>query len=764
LRAIKINRGIFRQLAIWSVTAIISFLTTTAIADENSWSTNGPYDARVMAIAVDPSDNSRLYLGTVEYGMYLSTDAGQNWSHVDDELITRPIRKIIFNPAHPDTIWVGAVNGCLRSIDHGANWDRIIFPDGWNIEITSLAIHPTWPNIIFINGPWFTGINYMSTDGGQSWNTLSLTEIDVTEFLIDPVDDSTVYATSHNRTFRKSVYKSTDLGTTWTNMHSNLDTTTSIYSLAVDPDDNKIVYVCGLDWIGQNRFVYKSINGGEDWINISPAGLFEDWAQFIHVSSEDHNTIYLCTRGNGILRSTDAGVNWEEINDGSASRNIKLIEHDSQSDIWYLGTLLDGIYRSNGGDFFWEKISQNIPNTNCTDLAIAPDNPANQWVSAANGLYFTADYGQNWEYVDVLAPDYARETACITVNPFNSNDVFVGLSAGYIPAAIVRSLDGGATWNEYNQGLPQGEHFTKIRIGDYDTDTTIFMTSWNGLYKSNDYGESWYQDTDIPQVGYFDMDINPFDNNYIYIGGYNANSSSDGGASWTELNIPDIGTGYITAIRSNPLNPDEIYISIHTKGIYKSIDGGVGWTEITGSIPFVPGFKYFSGFAINRQNPANIFVYSYDHGVYQSHNSGESWEEFNEGLLVHRGIVLIDVDPIDTTRVYLANFSQSVWSIHRTPSGIADEEPALPTEIEISAYPNPFNHSTRLLFQLPISTNLSANIYNIRGQKVVELWSSPLPAGQHEILWDASTLSTGIYFFNLQAGDIKNTKKLILLK
>jgi len=80
-------------------------------------------------------------------------------------------------------------------------------------------------------------------------------------------------------------------------------------------------------------------------------------------------------------------------------------------------------------------------------------------------------------------------------------------------------------------------------------------------------------------------------------------------------------------------------------------------------------------------------------------------------------------------------------------------------------YPNPFNPSTTIRFALPKATNVTLKIYNVNGQEVASLINNTLMnAGTSEYTFDASSLSTGIYFYSIQAGDFKDTKKMVLIK
>ena len=90
---------------------------------------------------------------------------------------------------------------------------------------------------------------------------------------------------------------------------------------------------------------------------------------------------------------------------------------------------------------------------------------------------------------------------------------------------------------------------------------------------------------------------------------------------------------------------------------------------------------------------------------------------------------------------------------------------SLPTEYTLHQnYPNPFNPSTKISWQVPVGAQQTLKIYDILGNEIVKLVDEFRPAGRYEVIFDASRLSSGTYFYKLQAGDFVQTKKMILIK
>lgn len=107
-----------------------------------------------------------------------------------------------------------------------------------------------------------------------------------------------------------------------------------------------------------------------------------------------------------------------------------------------------------------------------------------------------------------------------------------------------------------------------------------------------------------------------------------------------------------------------------------------------------------------------------------------------------------------------------VFNSEGAPIGIDGENKKIPDAFNLSQnYPNPFNPLTNIRYSLPVRSEVSLIIYNLRGQEVARLIDGEeRPAGVHTAVWDASTTASGLYFYRLTAGDYVKTRKMILIK
>lgn len=79
-------------------------------------------------------------------------------------------------------------------------------------------------------------------------------------------------------------------------------------------------------------------------------------------------------------------------------------------------------------------------------------------------------------------------------------------------------------------------------------------------------------------------------------------------------------------------------------------------------------------------------------------------------------------------------------------------------------FPNPFNPSTTINFQVPADTYITLAVYNVSGQLVAVLRDTIVSAGYHSVVWDALAMPSGIYFVTLKTGGFAETRKVLLMK
>ena len=136
-----------------------------------------------------------------------------------------------------------------------------------------------------------------------------------------------------------------------------------------------------------------------------------------------------------------------------------------------------------------------------------------------------------------------------------------------------------------------------------------------------------------------------------------------------------------------------------------------------------------------------------------------------------RKVILVDNvngQSIDMSSLNTYAFTYSSphsFTINGTTTKVDVNSGSLPTVYALTQnYPNPFNPSTKISYQLPSNSLVTLKVYDIIGREVTTLVNAQQNAGEYEVIFDASRLASGVYFYRIQAGTFADTKKLLLMK
>lgn len=328
------------------------------------------------------------------------------------------------------------------------------------------------------------------------------------------------------------------------------------------------------------------------------------------------NVFYMGGTGGGVFKTTNSGITWEPITDGQiATGSIGAIEvSEANPDIVYVGTGSDGlrsniiigkgVYKSTDAGKSWAFVGLKDAGQ-IGAVIIHPTNPDLVYVAAignpfgANaerGVFRSRDGGKSWQRVLFIN----EETGVVSVamNWANPNEIYAGawrakrtpwtiISGGAASeGGIYKSTDGGDNWARVTNGLPQN------LIGKIDLDvarskpTTVYALieapgGEGGVYRSDDSGATWKQTSANQALRvrpfYFNnIDVNPKNENEVWVNSLNMLKSVDGGRNWTTVRVPH---GDTHGIWFNPDNPN-IAIQCNDGGANITQDGGRSWSSI----------------------------------------------------------------------------------------------------------------------------------------------------------------------------------------
>jgi hypothetical protein len=142
-------------------------------------------------------------------------------------------------------------------------------------------------------------------------------------------------------------------------------------------------------------------------------------------------------------------------------------------------------------------------------------------------------------------------------------------------------------------------------------------------------------------------------------------------------------------------------------------------------------------------------------------DGGNTWTTQFEGAVGH---CLYGVDFLDSSHGWAVGGGGTILRYNPTLRA-PDERGALPpSSYRLSCYPNPFNPTSDIQYDLPTASHISLRIFDLLGREVAVLKDGFVEAGSHRVTFDGSNFSSGIYFARLEAGEFTHTKKLMLLK
>jgi hypothetical protein len=161
------------------------------------------------------------------------------------------------------------------------------------------------------------------------------------------------------------------------------------------------------------------------------------------------------------------------------------------------------------------------------------------------------------------------------------------------------------------------------------------------------------------------------------------------------------------------------------------------------------------------------FTFMMDDGTFGDEHAGDGWYTNNDIRKdlpeTPDGAYTVRIDATDGHSITAVDVEP--FSIRDVSSGISGRKDGRPVEFRLCQnYPNPFNPSTTIRYELPVRSVVELTVQNTLGQHVRELVSGEVEAGYHEATFDASGLSSGVYFYRLRAGDFVQTRKLAVIR
>lgn len=405
----------------------------------------------------------------------------------------------------------------------------------------------------------------------------------------------------------------------------------------------------------------------------------------VAMHSENTETIYVGAASGGIFKTTDQGDSWEAVFEDAMSLSIGDIEVAKSNDqVIYVGTgeanggggsiSYDGVgmYKSTDGGQQWEYLG--LENSGSIGrVVVHPDNTDIVYVAAMGrmwsnspdrGVYKSTDGGQNWEQIFYLSD--STGAIDLVINPENPEILYTAMwervrkpdmrHYGGATSGIYKTTNGGESWSELTDGLPTNPT-KKGRIGidlcqaEPNVLYAIYADKigyFEGVYKSENHGESWEQTNDNSMSGNYAsygwwfgrIHVDPFDPDISFVIGFDLYRTSNGGNYWSNSS----GNIHVDQhdLYIHPMETDFVVVG-NDGGLYISENGGASW-EHNELLPITQ----FYTCEIDESEPERLYGGTQDNGTIRTLSGDEDdWHRIYGG----DGFRVL-VDPNDNSYVY----------------------------------------------------------------------------------------------------------------
>ena len=680
-----------RVLAPISPTAALEIAITASMLWTSPVKAQGPAAQRT---AVDPSYYADLHwrsIGPPRSG-YVSAPAG----------IT----------GDPTTYYAGMPEGGVWKTTNGGNTWKPVFDDVHVASIGAVAVAPSAPSTVYVgtgdrSGWSFTPGNgvYKSTDGGATWTNVGLQGAPyIGAVIVDPRDPNTVLVAAQGRGGRgggpgagaglagveeRGVYRSTDGGRTWTRVLP-VDGPADASDLYFDFYDPEIVYAA---IAASGRGIEKSTDGGLTWQPIAGGGL-PDGARIMAfaVSAGTHGRRLYAVAGTGgrgagagraLYRSDDGGDTWTFGTRRLASAGGKMYADPQNHDVVYLmGT---SVYRSTDGGTqvtsFWGAPSGADPRF----MWIDPTNSRRILVGVDQGAAITVDGGATFTpYYGIVNGQFYRVSTDYDF-PYH----VCGPQQDSGTACVASRSDFGEI--RPNDWYTAGGFENGFLIADPANKRYMFTQGWYHVLRRFDRVTGQvvvvYQPTPDERFGGAPpLAFSPQHPHTLYMAAQHVLVSNDEGQNWRIIS-PDLaaprgvtlaggaagGTGVgapaaggsITTLALSPVAADVIWAGTSTRLIHVTRDGGKTWANV--SPPNVPGIVNVIEASHTNAGTAYVAVQSTDGRphLYRTTNYGQAWQEIDNGLAADGTMRVVREDPVDPDLLYAGSVTSAYVSFDK---------------------------------------------------------------------------------------------------
>src|SRR5215213_3463920 len=533
-------------------------------------------DSDIFAIDIDPRDPNHIIASACS-GIYESKNGGENWRKVQGiPSQSRRTRAILQHPSVPGMVFAGTTEGFWLS-DKGGDADSWMVTTSRQLEINSIAVHPSRPDTIFI-GTNNYGV-MVSSDGGKSFTPTNggFSGRFANAILADRETPNRIYASTINTaTGGGFFFVSNDNGESWRPSMRSMPSRLITYAILQDARDANVIY------LGTNLGVYRSTDRGTSWTPV--------WAvEKKKVPAKKASKPATAKRRVGPTPSETIMAAQETLNaagyhlgepDGKSGPATTVAVKKFQGDRHLPVTgKLDSITLAALG----VGKSTNSASAERSDLILADAvntlvhtvNPETQepaiLAGTNSGLYRSGDPSKGWEKLSYGSFD--PRTTCISTNPREPETILVGTPS----AGVLMSVDAGKTWRQL-EGVPRDVPVNTV-VQDPQRPDYIYVGTKQALYVSHDGGKSWKaRGGNLPYGDFTSVLINPRNGEEVFAGnayqvsevGGGVYRSTNAGLTWARIDPKDgrLPSQRIWALAFDAHDQNVLFVGSHSAGVY----------------------------------------------------------------------------------------------------------------------------------------------------------------------------------------------------
>lgn len=650
----------------------------------STWTALGPFgpmsgsagpqllkSGRINFITLNPFNSNDMWIGAPAGGLWHSTNAGTTWTTNTDNLPVNGCSDLAIDPTNTLVMYLAMGDGdagdtrsvgVYKTNNGGTTWNTTGLTNAVTnyFLIRRLLIYPTNTQIIL--AATNAGI-YRSTNAGVSWTQITTASVYDLEF--KPSHPNVIYAAG------TSFSISTNSGASFSQVSNGIPTTgVNRMAIAVTPADTNYVYVLASSSTASSlQGVYKSTVGGTLFTTSpSPATLNllgysntgadnsgQGWYDLC-IAASPLNRDEVVTGGVNIWRSTD-GVNTFSIYGHWTGSSAPFI-HADQHCLVYDAT--GNLYATNDGTAYkrtgstWTEISGTINISEIYRIGMSSLS-ANRWITGHQ------DNGSGIWNGSIYNACLGGDGMGCFIDRTTNNNAF----AEYYYGSLQKSTNGGSSWATITPTAAGSGGWVTPWKQD-PVNSSLLYAGYSEMWSSNNLGTTWSQLSAIgggTNVTITEFVISPSSTQVIFvIKGSSIYRTTNGGVSWTNVTgtLP-LGSASAQYLCISPTNSNNVWVALsgYSSGnkVFMTNNGGTSWINYSSNLPNIPAN------CVLYQPGSNDMIYvGMDVGVYYRDNLSTTWTLYNTGL-PNVPISELQISAATPGLLHAATYGRGVWAV-----------------------------------------------------------------------------------------------------